>query len=95
MEISNLSDAEFKTLAGYKDAQGASWGPPHHEKVVVRTKHNSNWNKEQFTGKQQESDEAKNQINDLGDEEAKTKQNKKSISQNNQKKKESKEMTIV
>ena len=23
MEISNLSDAEFKTLAGYKDAQGA------------------------------------------------------------------------
>ena len=23
MEISNLSDAEFNTLAGYKDAQGA------------------------------------------------------------------------
>ena len=44
---------------------------------------------------QQQGDEAKNQINDLGDEEAKTTQNKKSISQNNQKKKESKEMTTV
>ena len=49
-------------------------GPQQHKKDPVRNKGYTNWNKEQFTGKQQKMDEDENQINDLEHKEEKNNQ---------------------
>ena len=56
MKRSNLSDAEFKTLVISNLSNTGSrnlWGLQQHKKDQVRNKGYTNWNKEQFTGKQQ------------------------------------------
>ena len=67
MEISNLSDAEFKTLVirMLKELSEEL------NSLKNRTEEHTNSNKEQFTGKQQRMDEANNQINVLEHKEAK------------------------
>ena len=71
MEISNLSDAEFKTLF-IQLLKELSEDVSSIKKNPVRNDEYTNWNKEQYR-----VDEADNQINDLKHTEAKTNQNNK------------------
>ena len=70
MEISNLSDAEFKTLV-IRMLKELSTDLSSIKKDPVRNEGYINWNKEQFNSR---VDEAKNQINDLKHKEAKNNQ---------------------
>ena len=64
MEISNLSDPEFKTLV-VRMLKELNEYFNSIRKDPDRNEDYTKWNKEKFTGNQQWSDEAKNQTNDL------------------------------
>ena len=64
MEISNLSDAQFKTL-GYQDAPGTHWVLQYHKKDPGRNKGCISEIKKNLHGTNSGWDETKNQINDL------------------------------
>ena len=55
MEISNVSDAEFKTLVIRMFKEFSEWGFKQHKNYSVENEGYTNWNKEQFIGKQQQS----------------------------------------
>ena len=73
-EISNLSEAEFKTLVIRMDAQGTQSGPQHYKKTQLEKKDTLIEIKNNLQGNNSRMDEAKNQINDLEHKEAKNKQ---------------------
>ena len=84
IEISNLSDAEFKTLV-IRMHKELSEDLNSIEKIQSEMKHTLIEIKNDLKGNNSRVDEAKNQINDLEHKEA-----KKTTNQNNKKKKESK-----
>ena len=73
MEISNLSDAEFKTL-GCKDAQELSKDLNSIKKIQSEMKDTLIEIKNNLQGNNSKVDEAENQINDLEHKEAKNNQ---------------------
>ena len=70
MEISTLSDAEFKTLV-IRMLKGTEWGPQQHKKIQSEMKDILIEIKNNLQEKNSRVDEAKNHINDLEHEEAK------------------------
>ena len=88
MEISNLSDAEFKTLF-IRMFKELSKDLRNVKKIQSETKDTLSEIKNNLLGINSRMDEAKNQINDLEHKEAKT------TIQNNKKKKNQKKIKIV
>ena len=89
MEISNLSDSEFKTLV-IRMLKELSEGLNSIKNIQSEMKHTLIEIKNNLQGKNSRVDEAEDQINDLKHKEA-----KKTTNQNNRKKKESKKMRMV